>query len=306
MIKLRMQFLRLFLQFSLGIVFIFSGITKLFPIHLTELNLVYHHLANWTLSPYLSRFLIFIEILLGLALILGFYLKRVTIHLSLVFTSLLSLYLLILLYRDGNSQNCGCFGSVLPMSPIESLVKNVLIIAALLALLRISTSNYTKTANVIFILSSFISISLILYFFPIYTWLNVNPVPKKTVPFEFTEPVNSDQHQLIHLNEGNRLIAVFNTSCNNCREVAFKLGIVARQHKINNLFLILVGDKEEIKDFMLETHLNYPHKRYTFFEFVKKYPHGTWPWIIYSESGKIRKQWIYETFDVKNFMLQLK
>ena len=65
------------------------------------------------------------------------------------------------------------------------------------------------------------------------------------------------------------------------------------------------GEYDETDLFLSETHLNYPYKRYSFFEFVKLYPHSTWPWIIYSEKGEIKKQWIYETFDVKNFKEQL-
>jgi uncharacterized membrane protein YphA (DoxX/SURF4 family) len=294
------------LKYLLGLVFIFSGISKLFPIHLTELNLVYHHIANWDASPYLSRALIIFEIILGIAIFMGISYKKITLKLSLIFTLLFCIYLVILLLNDGNSQNCGCFGNVLPMTPGESLTKNIVIIFILIILLSIPEQNPTKLGIASFLIIIVSVSSLILFYFPIYTWLTVNPTPKKTVPFDFTGDLTFSDSKSISLMSGKKLIGVFNTTCSNCREVAYKLGIVSKKHQFKNLYLLLVGDSADISDFIIETHLNYPYKKYTFFEFVKLYPHSTWPWIISSEDGIIKKQWTYETFDVKNFYQQLK
>ena len=294
-----------FLQCLIGLLFIFSGVAKLFPIHLTELNLVYHHIANWNWSPYLSRILIISEITLGIALCMGVSHKKFTLYFALCFTMLFSVYLVVLLINDGNQQDCGCFGGVLPMSPIESLIKNSLIIAVITIILKFTQQKTSKLTVYAFMLIAGISSSLILIYFPIYTWLDVNPTLKKTVPFDFNEPIKFSNKEMVSLKEGKKLIGVFNMACNNCREVAFKLGIISRQKKINNLYLLLVGEADEIDVFISETHLNYPFKRYSFFEFVKLYPHSTWPWIISSEQGTIRQQWTYETFDVKNFTKQL-
>lgn len=294
-----------FLQCLIGLLFIFSGVAKLFPIHLTELNLVYHHIANWNWSPYLSRILIISEITLGIALCMGVSHKKFTLYFALCFTMLFSVYLVVLLINDGNQQDCGCFGGVLPMSPIESLIKNSLIIAVITIILKFTQQKTSKLTVYAFMLIAGISSSLILIYFPIYTWLDVNPTLKKTVPFDFNEPIKFSNKEMVSLKEGKKLIGVFNMACNNCREVAFKLGIISKQKKINNLHLLLVGEADEIDVFISETHLNYPFKRYSFFEFVKLYPHSTWPWIISSEQGTIRQQWTYETFDVKNFTKQL-
>lgn len=306
MIKIKNKILGLVLRCLLGALFIFSGITKLFPIHLTELNLVYNHITNWTYSPYMARILIISEVVIGLALIFGIYLKKITIRAALTLTVIFSVYLMVLLVNDGNNHNCGCFGNVLPMTSLESLIKNIFIILLLLYLGKISELKNIKLSNLFFILSSVSACFLILFLFPIYTWLNVDATPQKTVPFDFTTQIVFNNDASINLKDGKKIIGVFNMSCDNCREVAFKFGILAKQNKLNNIYLLIVGDADEISKFLDETHLNFPFKRYTFFEFVKRYPHSTWPWIIYSEDGVIKKQWIYETFDVKNFIEQLK
>jgi uncharacterized membrane protein YphA (DoxX/SURF4 family) len=305
MISIKNKHLNLSVQVLLGSLFVFSGIAKLFPIHLTELNLVYHHIASWNLSPYLARALVILEILIGLALIFGVSLKRLTINIALFFTLIFSLYLIALLLFDGNDQNCGCFGSILPMTPIESLIKNVVITVLLILLKRSTSLGNSKGRLFTYFSLSVSSIIFVIYYFPIYTWLNIAPLNGKLVPFDFNSPIKFDNQANIDLKKDKKLIAVFNMACDNCRELAFKLGILSKQRQFDNLYLLLVGDQEDVKDFLNETHLNYPYKRYTFFEFVKLYPHSTWPWIILSEDGEIKKQWIYETFDVKNFTQQL-
>ncbi len=89
-----------FLQCLIGLLFIFSGVAKLFPIHLTELNLVYHHIANWNWSPYLSRILIISEITLGIALCMGVSHKKFTLYFALFFTMLFSVYLVVLIINQ--------------------------------------------------------------------------------------------------------------------------------------------------------------------------------------------------------------
>jgi uncharacterized membrane protein YphA (DoxX/SURF4 family) len=306
MIKKTSLSLAMLFRILLGCTFIFSGLSKLFPIHLTELNLVYHHIANWSISPYLTRLLILLEITLGLALIFGIHLKKITIPISLFFTAIFSIYLLLLLFHDGNNQNCGCFGSVVPMTPLQSLLKNALIIVVLILLRNKSAFVQTKLKMGLFISFTAIFVITLLFYFPIYTWLDVNPKPNKTVPFQFIEKIKMNKGIEVDLTKGKKLIGVFNMACDHCHEVAFKFGILAKENNLQNVYLILVGEQDEIAIFLSETHLNYPYIRYNFFEIVEKYPNITWPWIIDTENGKIKKQWIYETFDVKNFMLQLK
>jgi NhaP-type Na+/H+ and K+/H+ antiporter len=192
------------------------------------------------------------------------------------------------------------------MTPLQSLLKNALIIIALLILKNLSTIVNTKFNLGFFISLSSISIIAILLYFPIYTWLNVNPKPNKTVPFEFTDITKMNNGVQVELNKGKKVIGVFNMACDHCHEMAFKFGILAQENKLQHVYLILVGENDEIVNFLSETHLNYPYKRFNFFEVVKKYPNITWPWILLAVNGETKKQWVYETFDVKNFMHQLK
>ena len=67
------------LRYFVGILFLFSGIAKLFPIETFEFSLVSQGIAGWSIVPYLSRFIIAAEIFLGLAFFQNAGLKRIFI-----------------------------------------------------------------------------------------------------------------------------------------------------------------------------------------------------------------------------------
>ncbi len=66
----------IFLELLTGALFVFSGISKLLPIESFEFTLVNQGITSWTIAPYLSRFLIGIEIFLGISFLLRINLKR--------------------------------------------------------------------------------------------------------------------------------------------------------------------------------------------------------------------------------------
>ncbi len=114
-----------------GIVFIFAGIVKLFPISSFEFQMVSQGQTNYLLAPFLSRFLIGVEIILGIGLLQRFWLKRFIIPASISMLVFFSFYLAMKLLQGGSPDNCGCFGQILPMSNLSALVKNIFLISLL-------------------------------------------------------------------------------------------------------------------------------------------------------------------------------
>jgi uncharacterized membrane protein YphA (DoxX/SURF4 family) len=68
-----------------------------------------------------------IELMAGIALVLGFSPKLNT-RLVMILLLLFSAGLLVAL-RTGNVQDCGCFGSYVPMRPTSALIRNLLLMA---------------------------------------------------------------------------------------------------------------------------------------------------------------------------------
>lgn len=100
-----------------------------------------------TLAPYFSRILIGIEFALGFLLLSNNFLKRITIPAT---VGLLSVFIIHLSYvtflSGGNSGNCGCFGELLPMTPIEAIIKNIIAVGLLIWLWKISEND--KKSNI--------------------------------------------------------------------------------------------------------------------------------------------------------------
>lgn len=81
----------------------------------------------------LSVFMITLEILLGVALLLGWMKKLVLwlLLLLIVFFTFLTGYA----YMSGKFSNCGCFGDCLPITPLTSFLKDIVLLVLILLLL---------------------------------------------------------------------------------------------------------------------------------------------------------------------------
>lgn len=127
-------------RFIVGALFIFSGFIKLndplgFSYKLQEyfsaevLNLEF-------LSPYallLSVILVVVEILLGIALLLG-YKKKITLWLLLAMIAFFTFLTFYSAYFN-KVTDCGCFGDAIPLVPWESFIKDVILLVLILFLL---------------------------------------------------------------------------------------------------------------------------------------------------------------------------
>lgn len=135
-----MKFLTHIARFIVGALFIFSGFIKLndplgFSYKLQEyfsaevLDLEF-------LSPYallLSVVLVVVEILLGIALLLG-YKKKITLWLLLAMIAFFTFLTFYSAYFN-KVTDCGCFGDAIPLVPWESFIKDVILLVLILFLL---------------------------------------------------------------------------------------------------------------------------------------------------------------------------
>ena len=127
---------KLLIVFILRIVisglFILSGIAKLYPIFAFEKQLVDLGVASWASAPYLSRAIIGFELFLGLSFLQSNYLKKYIIPATVLLLVAFCVHLSITIYNEGaSSGNCGCFGQMIPMTPLQALIKNVITLGLL-------------------------------------------------------------------------------------------------------------------------------------------------------------------------------
>jgi len=150
----------------LSALFLVSAIAKLYPspyfaISTFEAKQLYPMGFSELTAAYFSRTLIGIEFALGILLLQSHYLRKLvmpaTFAMLLVFTTHLTIQSFV---YGGNTGNCGCFGSLLPMTPIEAIVKNI--VGMLLIVGYWKWSNKPSTQDHNFWLLSTVSLGCIL------------------------------------------------------------------------------------------------------------------------------------------------
>lgn len=135
------------IRIVVALLFIVSAVAKLYPspyfaISTFEVKQLYTLGFSETVAPYFSRILIGIEFALGFLLLNNNFLKRITIPATI---GLLIVFIIHLSYvtflSGGNSGNCGCFGELIPMTPIEAIIKNFIAVGLLVWLFQISKND---------------------------------------------------------------------------------------------------------------------------------------------------------------------
>jgi hypothetical protein len=146
-------FLPWLLRILISVLFLLSAVAKLFPspyfaISTFEVKQLYPMGFSEELAAYFSRILIGIEFAFGVLILQNNFLRKFiipsTILLLAVFTAHLSIESYI---NGGNTGNCGCFGSLLPMTPIQAILKNVFAILLLLILFFILPKKVESKGN---------------------------------------------------------------------------------------------------------------------------------------------------------------
>ena len=136
------------IRILIGLLFVFSGSVKLFPAIAFEMQLVMHGITNWLLVVILARFIITVEIFTGLMFLLNYNLKRFFLPFAILLLSLFSLDLVITVSLRGFSGDCGCFGQVIRMTPLEALAKNIVLVFLLFYYGRLKTSEKQQSLQV--------------------------------------------------------------------------------------------------------------------------------------------------------------
>ncbi len=125
--KVKSSYLPYTIRILISFLFIISAIAKMYPspyfaISTFEVKQLYPLGFSEIIAPWFSRILIGIELALGILILQNNFLRKliipITILLLAVFVGHLS-YVTFL--SGGNTGNCGCFGELIPMTPIQAL-----------------------------------------------------------------------------------------------------------------------------------------------------------------------------------------
>lgn len=301
-----------YLTWSLRIIvaalFIISALAKLskghlldspyFAISTFEVKQLYPMGFSEGFAPYFSRILIGIELALGLLLLQNNWLRKFLIPVT---TLMLAVFIGHLSYvtflSGGNSGNCGCFGELLPMTPIEAIIKNVVAIGLLVYLYyllpkRNSNGNFWILTTILF--ATILWIFMLAPIQPPASNLPVAPIselPKENnaeviskdtlktdtpviavktdtikkadVPTNEPKNIKSGNAQYFPgIDKGKKLLCYFVPGCDHCRAAAKELTEMRKKDSSLPPLLVLFMNEEAdlIPDFFKEAGANYPYK----------------------------------------------
>ena len=268
------------LQLILGGVFVFSAISKLASLGLTEIILIDQGITDSRqFAAYLARILIGFEFALGLLLMQRNYLKSIVLPVAGGTLIIFSVHLVRLIFL-GNSDNCGCLGDLISMTPAESLIKNIILLIPIGFLFFAANPKPGKPA---------IPLSAVILSFAV-TFL-IAPI-KSTDGFPFTKYTHFENAGRVDLSSGEKLLAVINLDCEHCREAAAEIGKLQRSGADipEVLALFFREDTTTVQTFNNLTETNFPYdfiNSEKFFNLIGSSP----PRVYFLKDGQIKTFW---------------
>lgn len=317
------------IRIIIAILFLISAVAKLYPspyfaISTFEVKQLYPMGFSEGISVYFSRILIGVEFALGILILQKNYLKTIIIPATLLMLGIFTTHLIIQSYiYGGNSGNCGCFGELLPMTPIEAIIKNVLAIILLGYLLYLMPKKSESNHNIWTVSTMILGFILILFMIaPIQPSSEIvleSEIPEipiiqektvvkdknnDTVKIVKTDQVNKEVLKILNeppkhksgysqyfskIDSGKKTLCFFVPGCEHCKDAAKELTEMKLKNKSAPEVNIIFMNEEAhlIPEFFKFAGATYPYKIIEIIPFWKVLGTGKdTPGIKYLWNGK--------------------
>lgn len=282
-----------------GLLFLLSGATKLFPVEYFEISLIEKSGLPWLIAPVTARIIIGLEWLLGLMLIFHFRIQNFTFYTATGMLAVFSVQLTYQLLVSGNSGNCGCFGSVYLMSPLEALLKNIVMIA-LLVVARRTGFAYSSKKRYLFLIMGVLAFSLVFILNPvkISNTKNLYSGEEYKINLDTLYTDGKNEPPQTELRQGKYVLAFISVSCEHCRMAAYKIAVLKRQHPEIPFFLIINGNPSLRGDFFSETGSEQvPHSFFSGPDAFMQMSGPVLPAIYFIDNSTVKARVDYQTLD---------
>lgn len=253
------------LSVSIGLLFIVSAATKIYPMEPFEYQFVDIGIASWKTAPYIARFFISLEFFLGMLLILNISLRKFTLKFAITLLLIFNIYLVFKIITEGNSGNCGCFGEAIKMSPLQGILKNIGLIIACFVCYFSSDIEYwnRKWKQIIIPILLIGALCLGFFIYPINaTYASAMNKAKINyrVPLVLMYSNSQKDKPKIDLTKGKHILAFLSLTCPHCRIAAKKMYVMHKKNPAIPFYFALNGDKELLSDFFDDTNTkDIPH-----------------------------------------------
>ena len=254
--------LPLIIRVLVSALFLLSAFAKLYPTPMYGITKVFEEGQlipmgfSEGLVPYISRLIIAVELFIAIAILQKNYLKKLVIPASILMLFVFSLHLAYSIFL-GDSENCGCFGELIPMSPIQALFKNIITLGVLGYLYKNTPFDKGNSCSNLSI--QFLSILLLMF-----ALLPVQTVGKNKRVSSFTEYVVAD----MDMNDGKKILCFFDAGCEHCMDAAKSLNKLSDSIAYFPEIHIIFSDSEadRIPEFFTYVGREYSHQVLPFYK----------------------------------------
>ncbi len=291
---------------ALSATFLFSGYSKIYSDSAFD-NFQWTFLGiginSVVMAGVIARLMIGFEFLLGLLLLAHVFLKQFTYKAVIITLSVFIVYLLLVIMKEGNTGNCGCFGDKLAMTPLNAIWKNLAMIAATVALMYLYPVKPYKFQEYVLMTLGLVSFSV-----PFL----LQGVDLSTAPVKDSRAMDLDRLYSyqpapeVDLRKGKHIIAYMSLTCPHCKKAAYLMQIIHKKHPEIPMYLVIDGHKDHEKQFFDETHAqDVPHLLYPHTEDFTDLAGPGVPAIYWVNDGKVeyKSKMAYYQLDPK-YMLQ--
>ena len=290
------------LRLLISALFLLSAFAKLYPTPMVGITKVFEQGQlipmgfSAELAPYFSRFIIGAEIFLAITILFNNYLKKIILPLAFIMISIFSIHLFTQIF--GDSKNCGCFGELIPMTPLEALIKNIITLI-ILAYIYAKSFDIRKNFSNLIIIFLLISTAM---FVSLPITLKGNSIGSSFISF-----VEDEDFRTL---DDKKILCFFDAGCEHCQHTARSLDSLSKLVNDFPPVQIIFSDAESynIKSFFEFAGTEYPYQIMPFANYetdeIDSYLEITFPdydnpvVVLYDGVRQIR---LYEGTGVRGF-----
>lgn len=236
-----MKNITLISRILISALFLLSAVAKLYPTPLYGITKVFEEGQlipmgfSSDFAPFLSRLIIGFEFFIAFAILQSHYIKKLVIPSTILLLSVFCIDLAIDIF-GGVDENCGCFGQLIPMTPMEAFIKNIFTILLLLFIYRNVTDR--EKSSFLLLFNGYLIISVLMFsLLPIATNSSNKQVSS------FSSYVDSD----FDINNGKKILCFFDAGCDHCMDAAKSLTELSTNNNSFPDVHIVFSDTEEDK-----------------------------------------------------------
>ena len=245
----------LILRILISALFLLSAFAKLYPVPMYGITKIFEQGQlipmgfSESLASYFSRFIIGAEIFLAIGMLFNNYLKKIIVPLAFIMITIFSIHLATQIF--GTSENCGCFGDLIPMTPLEALIKNILSLIVL-AFIYIKSEDIRGRFSDLMI--CFLLISTVMF-----ASLPIGSQSKSTTSGFISYVENNEDFVN---SEERKILCFFDAGCEHCQHTARSLDSLSNLTADFSKVHIIFSDSEESKipDFFKVAGKEYPYQ----------------------------------------------